>query len=70
MKKISGPNIKNIFLYRAWARVQAKKGKKLVRAHRRNLGKVQPPRVATKPSKEKIRIAAKPSKKKKTKTKV
>ena len=69
MKDISGPNTKNIFLYREWARAQAKKGKKLVRAHRRNLGKVQPPRVAVKPSKEKIKIAAKTSKKK-TKTKV
>ena len=69
LKKISGPNVKNKFLYREWARAQARKGKKLVRAHRRNLGKVQPPRVAAKASKEKIKIAAKTSKKK-TKTKV
>ena len=64
LKKISGPTVKNKVQHLEWARVQAKKGKKLVRAHRRNLGKVQAPETKLKPDARTYKIAAKASKQK------
>ena len=41
LKRISGPSVKSKAQYGEWSRAEAKRGKKLVRAHRRNNGKVK-----------------------------
>ena len=43
LKRISGPLIKSKAQYGEWAKREAKRGKKLVRLHRRNIGKVKVP---------------------------
>ena len=43
LKRISGPSVKTKAQYREWSKAEAKRGKKLVRAHRRNIGKVKGP---------------------------
>ena len=51
LKRISGPACKTKTQYKEWAKLEAKRGKKLVRAHRRNLGKVKGPTKLKKPLK-------------------
>ena len=49
LKRVSGVNIKSISQYRDWCKAQGKRGKKLVRLHRRALGKFVCKKVPSKP---------------------